>query len=89
MSTDTTGMGNPVAQGSLQDALPDFFFSLHLHNTRGKAFVGNKEDIRDFDSSTAGLGGCPYAPNASGHMNAPLCILRRKGSPSLVEDERR
>ncbi len=73
---DTTGMGNPVnvrqvIQG-LQDYFPHFNFSLHLHNTRGMAFanavVGLEEGITHFDSSVAGLGGCPYAPNASGNI---------------------
>jgi hydroxymethylglutaryl-CoA lyase len=73
---DTTGMGNPSKirriLSSLQDAFPEFSFSLHLHNTRGMAFAnavaGYEEGIRDFDSSVAGLGGCPYAPNASGNI---------------------
>lgn len=73
---DTTGMGNPVKVRevirALRNDFPHFTFSLHLHNTRGLAFanaiVGLEEGIRDFDSSVAGLGGCPYAPNASGNI---------------------
>lgn len=73
---DTTGMANPVSikrviQG-LREQFPSFKFSLHLHNTRGMAFAnavaGYEEGIVDFDSSVAGLGGCPYAPNASGNI---------------------
>ncbi|MBO0603010.1 hydroxymethylglutaryl-CoA lyase [Sporosarcina sp. E16_3] len=73
---DTTGMANPESikriSRSLREYFPSFHFSLHLHNTRGMAFAnavsGLNEGIVDFDSSLAGLGGCPYAPNASGNI---------------------
>ncbi|KZE38815.1 hydroxymethylglutaryl-CoA lyase [Bhargavaea cecembensis] len=75
---DTTGMGNPVRVRKIIRAIkkefPEFDFSLHLHNTRGMAFanalVGLEEGIVNFDSSVAGLGGCPYAPNASGNISS-------------------
>jgi hydroxymethylglutaryl-CoA lyase len=73
---DTTGMANPLlirkVISSLRERAPETHFSLHLHNTRGLAFAnavaGLEEGITDFDSSTSGLGGCPYAPNASGNI---------------------
>ncbi|MGP4079983.1 hydroxymethylglutaryl-CoA lyase [Pseudalkalibacillus sp. R45] len=73
---DTTGMAHPVLVkkviASIRDSYPEFHFSLHLHNTRGMAFAnavaGLEEGIIDFDSSVGGLGGCPYAPNASGNI---------------------
>ncbi len=73
---DTTGMAHPVSikniVSQLKGRFPDFHFSLHLHNTRGMAFAnavaGLEEGIIDFDSSVAGVGGCPYAPNASGNI---------------------
>lgn len=73
---DTTGMANPESikriTHSLREYFPSFQYSLHLHNTRGMAFAnavsGLNEGIVDFDSSLAGLGGCPYAPNASGNI---------------------
>jgi hydroxymethylglutaryl-CoA lyase len=73
---DTTGMANPVKLKRivevLKETFPHFRFSLHLHNTRGMAFAnavaGYEAGIVDFDSSAAGLGGCPYAPNASGNI---------------------
>ncbi|WP_153722874.1 hydroxymethylglutaryl-CoA lyase [Sporosarcina cascadiensis] len=73
---DTTGMANPESVkrivSGLQERFPEFQYSLHLHNTRGMAFAnavaGLAEGIVDFDSSLAGLGGCPYAPNASGNI---------------------
>lgn len=73
---DTTGMATPVSVkrvvSTLQEKFPEFKFSLHLHNTRGMAFAnavaGLEEGIVDFDSAVGGLGGCPYAPNASGNI---------------------
>lgn len=73
---DTTGMANPVKVKKvirgLKQSFPQFSFSLHLHNTRGMAFAnavaGLEEGITEFDSSAAGLGGCPYAPGASGNI---------------------
>lgn len=73
---DTTGMANPVQTKqvirALRDQFPTFIFSLHLHNTRGMAFAnacaGLEEGIIAFDSSVAGIGGCPYAPGASGNI---------------------
>ncbi len=73
---DTTGMANPLKIKNvvtvLTEKFPKFNFSLHLHNTRGMAFAnaiaGMEVGIIDFDSSVSGLGGCPYAPNASGNI---------------------
>ncbi|WP_209300611.1 hydroxymethylglutaryl-CoA lyase [Lentibacillus salicampi] len=74
---DTAGMANPVLTRKVVKELykqfPDFKFSLHMHNTRGMAFANivaaYEEGIRDFDSSVAGFGGCPYSPNASGNIS--------------------
>lgn len=45
---------------------------MHMHDTRGQALanvlVGLDLGIRTFDSAIAGLGGCPYAPGASGNL---------------------
>lgn len=73
---DTTGMANPKQVHhmleNLQAAFPDMTFSMHLHNTRGLALAnmaaGMEQGIRRFDSSIAGLGGCPYAPGATGNV---------------------
>lgn len=73
---DTTGMANPImVKRTIQTLRNDFNnikFTLHLHNTRGMAFAnavaGLEEGITDFDSSVAGLGGCPYVPNATGNI---------------------
>lgn len=73
---DTTGMANPTkikqTVRALRELFPEITFSLHLHNTRGMAFAnavaGYEEGIIHFDSSAGGLGGCPYAPGASGNI---------------------
>ncbi|GAF23132.1 hydroxymethylglutaryl-CoA lyase [Shouchella hunanensis] len=73
---DTAGMGNPkqvsLLLQKLKRAFPLLSFSLHLHNTRGMAFAnvvaGLENGVTSFDSSTAGLGGCPYFPKAAGNI---------------------
>ena len=73
---DTTGMANPkliqLVILKMQEAnIPLDKIALHLHDTRGtalaNALAGYQSGIRTFDGSTAGLGGCPYAPGATGN----------------------
>ncbi|MBK6599107.1 MAG: hydroxymethylglutaryl-CoA lyase [Proteobacteria bacterium] len=75
--SDTTGYANPVQVKDLvrrvKRAVGDQNLSgLHLHNTRGLGFAnviaGLDVGITTFDSSMAGLGGCPFAPGASGNI---------------------
>jgi hydroxymethylglutaryl-CoA lyase len=53
--------------------------TLHLHNTRGlglaNAVAGLDEGITTLDSSIGGLGGCPYAPGASGNLVTEDLVL--------------
>lgn len=73
---DTTGMANPRQVysylGQLKKQFPNMTFSMHLHNTRGMAFANAvaalQQGVIHFDSSIAGLGGCPYAPGATGNI---------------------
>ncbi len=73
---DTTGMATPPIVIELvrvfQDALPEMALTLHFHNTRGLGLVnvlaGLNEGIRSFEGSVGGLGGCPFAPQASGNI---------------------
>ena len=73
---DTVGMANPTLVRStmsrLADRFPGVLFGLHLHNTRAmglaNVLAGLEARITWFDSSVAGLGGCPYAPGASGNV---------------------
>ena len=73
---DTIGIGHPNQVRTLVRAVasevPIERIALHLHDTYGRALanaqVGFEEGVRVFDSSLAGLGGCPYAPGASGNV---------------------
>lgn len=73
---DTTGMATPplVAQRCryLQDYVPDLPITLHFHNTRGiglaNVMAGLDEGIDRYESSFGGLGGCPFAPGATGNI---------------------
>ncbi|MFM1654904.1 hydroxymethylglutaryl-CoA lyase [Brevibacillus sp. B_LB10_24] len=73
---DTTGMANPKQVfdllGHLKEAFSHMTFSMHLHNTRGMALANAvaalQQGVIHFDSSIAGLGGCPYAPGATGNI---------------------
>lgn len=75
--SDTTGYANPAQIRRLirlvRDAVGrDKLSSVHLHNTRGlglaNALAALEEGITTLDSSLGGLGGCPYAPGASGNI---------------------
>jgi len=75
--SDTTGYANPAQVGRLvarvKDAVgKDKLNSVHLHNTRGlglaNAIAAFEAGISTFDSSMGGLGGCPFAPGASGNI---------------------
>ena len=73
---DTVGYAHPAQIRSVvravRAAVGDRLEGLHLHDTMGlglaNALAGLEEGIRSFDSSLAGLGGCPYAPGASGNI---------------------
>src|SRR5262249_61174935 len=71
---DTMAWATPLAVkrvvGTLRQRWPDLDVALHLHDTRGmaiaNAYAGLEMGVRRFDSSVAGLGGCPFA----GHQGA-------------------
>jgi len=73
---DTTGMATPptVARlvAAIRDRFPALRIALHFHNTRGvglaNVMVGLDLGIREFESSIGGLGGCPFAPGATGNV---------------------
>lgn len=75
--SDTTGYANPAQVGRLVAAVKNAVGNgslngLHLHNTRGlglaNVLAGLEAGITTFDSSLGGLGGCPFAPGASGNI---------------------
>jgi hydroxymethylglutaryl-CoA lyase len=73
---DTTGMATPGRVrrliGEFRSAYPDVPLNLHFHNTRGaglaNVLTALELGVADFDASVGGLGGCPYAPGASGNI---------------------
>lgn len=74
---DTVGYGNPAAvrrlfSTILADCGPGFTVGAHFHDTRGTGLANVvaalDAGIRHFDSSLGGLGGCPYAPGATGNI---------------------
>jgi hydroxymethylglutaryl-CoA lyase len=73
---DTTGMATPGRVrdlvGSFRSRHPDVPLNLHFHNTRGtglaNVLAALELGVADFDASVGGLGGCPYAPGASGNI---------------------
>ena len=79
---DTTGMANPqqvsVMAESLQKQFPHTQITMHFHNTRGmglaNVLAAVQAGIVRFDGSLGGLGGCPYAPGASGNISSEDAI---------------
>ncbi|HVF20654.1 MAG TPA: hydroxymethylglutaryl-CoA lyase [Mycobacteriales bacterium] len=73
---DTTGMATPSRVtrlvGELRSAYADVPLNLHFHNTRGtglaNVLAALQLGVDDFDASIGGLGGCPYAPGATGNV---------------------
>ncbi|MES2188859.1 MAG: hydroxymethylglutaryl-CoA lyase [Pseudomonadota bacterium] len=83
---DTTGMGHPAQVSRMVEALqnealktrPHLQLALHFHNTRGmglaNVLAGVQGGVVRFDGSLGGLGGCPYAPGASGNISSEDAI---------------
>lgn len=79
---DTTGMAHPAQVGRMVEALQarfsDLQLTLHFHNTRGmglaNVLAAVQGGITRFDGSLGGLGGCPYAPGASGNISSEDAI---------------
>jgi hydroxymethylglutaryl-CoA lyase len=84
---DTIGVGTPDQVRRLLDLLlprvrPERL-ALHMHDTRGTALAnvlaGLEGGIATFDSSIGGLGGCPYAPGASGNLATEDLVYMLRG----------
>lgn len=73
---DTVGYGHPAQIRAVVRAvraeIGEVLDGLHLHDTMGlglaNALAGLEEGVRNFDAALAGLGGCPFAPGASGNI---------------------
>lgn len=86
---ETLGVADPDQIEAVIDevasVVPVAEIDLHLHDTRGMALAGVERalqcGVRAFDSSCGGLGGCPFAPGASGNLatGALLELLEREG----------
>lgn len=92
---DTIGVANPhqvrqVVEAMVAGGVALERLALHMHDTRGTALAnvlaGHQAGVRTFDASTAGLGGCPYAPGASGNLASEdlVYMLDGMGIPSGV-----
>ena len=92
---DTIGVGVPTqvtdVMGRLAAAVPRESLAVHFHDTRGTALANVlaalQEGITVVDSSAGGLGGCPYAPGASGNLATEdlLYMLHRMGIETGVD----
>jgi hydroxymethylglutaryl-CoA lyase len=85
--SDTIGVATPGQTRRLLeralDRIPAERIALHMHDTRGMALtnvaVGLDMGIRVFDASVGGLGGCPYAPGASGNLATEDLVYMLEG----------
>jgi hydroxymethylglutaryl-CoA lyase len=101
---DTTGMATPTRVTRLveetQARHPDLALGLHFHNTRGtglaNVLAALELGVTNYDASVGGLGGCPYAPGATGnvctedlvHMVADMGIETGVDLEALIEAAR-
>ena len=92
---DTTGMAHPVQVKALCEAFrarfPEAELTVHLHNTRGmglaNALAAAEAGVERFDASLGGLGGCPYAPGATGNVCTEdlIHMFQAMGAPVDVD----
>jgi len=84
---DTVGYGNPAQVrrlfGRIKKTVGDRISSAHFHDTRGTGLANVVAaldvGIRSFDASLGGLGGCPYAPGASGNIASEDLVFMLEG----------
>ncbi|MCP5059515.1 MAG: hydroxymethylglutaryl-CoA lyase [bacterium] len=92
---DTIGIGTPDQVRrvirAVREVVPLERIALHPHDTYGRALAnlqaGLEEGIRIFDTSLGGLGGCPYAPGASGNVATEdvVDLLEREGIDTGID----
>lgn len=86
---DTIGVGNPwhvsALFSALKSALPDMPLRAHFHNTRNtglaNVYAALEVGVETLDVSIGGIGGCPFAPAATGNVPAEdvIYMLNRHG----------
>jgi hydroxymethylglutaryl-CoA lyase len=93
---DTIGVGTPFEAGELFGKLGETLggkipMRAHFHNTRGtgiaNAWEAYKAGVRVFDASLGGLGGCPFAPRATGNIATEdlIYMMARSGVESGID----
>ena len=95
---DTLGVGTPLQTKRILELmlseLPKDKLAMHMHDTRGQALanvlVGLELGIRTFDAAIGGLGGCTYAPGASGNLATEdlVYMLHPMGVATGVDPEK-
>jgi hydroxymethylglutaryl-CoA lyase len=84
---DTIGVGTPIKARQLlravAGAVPMANLAMHFHDTYGQAlanlYAGMEEGARVIDSAAGGLGGCPYAPGATGNVATEDVVYMLEG----------
>lgn len=92
---DTIGMATPIESYSLfstlKECLPDILLTAHFHDTRKMAlsniYAALQAGIHRFDTSAGGLGGCPFAPGATGNVATEdvVYMLERMGIQTGID----
>jgi hydroxymethylglutaryl-CoA lyase len=95
---DTIGVAVPSQVtslvGALRDALPDLPLRCHFHNTRNtavaNAYAAVESGVSTLDASVGGIGGCPFAPRATGNVATEdlLYMLSRAGFETGIDFDR-
>jgi hydroxymethylglutaryl-CoA lyase len=95
---DTIGVAVPTQVteliAKLRRVIPETPLRCHFHNTRNTAvanvYAAAQAGVRTFDSSIGGLGGCPFAPNATGNVATEdvLYMMSRAGFDAGIDLER-
>lgn len=84
---DTIGVGTPLKARQLlrvvSDSVPVAGLAMHFHDTYGQAlanlYAGMEEGVRVIDAAAGGLGGCPYAPGATGNVATEDVVYMLEG----------
>jgi len=84
---DTIGVGTPRKArellGAVADEVPISNLAMHFHDTYGQAlanlYAGMEEGARVIDSAAGGLGGCPFAPGATGNVATEDVVYMLEG----------
>jgi len=84
---DTIGVGTPTKAKAMLRAVSDHVpmkkLAMHFHDTYGQAlanlYAGMEEGVRVIDSAAGGLGGCPYAPGATGNVATEDVVYMLEG----------